>query len=135
MMLQTGVIAIASCACLAAAEPAQTGPVDKKAAAILEQELNPKKSSNLVPLQPRVLHYNEADDVFVYSNSRIDRESRARPGGSLAYYGSRLSQYRFLGPAKRGGLYSDLDDFKQQAQLNPLKYQYRFGNYSRNGDR
>jgi hypothetical protein len=110
--------------------PGGQGSPPKLTAAQAEAQINPK-ATNFARSLPRVLGYDEQADRCIYLDSRTVDSDHLRPGGSLAYYGTRLTKFRFAGPAERGGLYADLTDYREQTQLDPKRYQYRFGNYAR----
>jgi hypothetical protein len=75
---------------------------------------------------PQVIRYDTQKDELVYKTG-ASRAGR-RPGGDTAYYGNRLTQFQFLGPPHRGGLYEAIDTYYQKQELDPKKYQYRWGN-------
>lgn len=75
---------------------------------------------------PRVIRYDPEKDEFIHQQSVVAGSSRGRPGGETAYYGSRLSQFRFIGPPGRGGIYDALDEHKARLDLDYKHYQYRW---------
>ena len=74
---------------------------------------------------PKVLRYDPVKDEFVYIGSVLTRRNDKAPGGDLAYYGNRLTQFRFNGPPEQGGIYRALELYKIQRKLDPKRYRYR----------
>ena len=59
--------------------------------------------------QPKVHRYVEATDRLYRSHSVLAPATTERPGGDCAYYGNRLTQYRFGGDANEGGIYTAIE--------------------------
>ncbi len=80
---------------------------------------------NRAKLPPTILKYDQDKDEFAYVDSPLSGTMH-RPGAPTAYYGSRLTEFRFTGPPGRGGIYDAIEWYNRVHHLNPLKYQYRF---------
>jgi hypothetical protein len=72
------------------------------------------------------MHYDQVKDEIRVMESALSPSRTGRPGGDVAYYGSRLDQFRYTGPAKTGGIYEAMADFKTRRGFDPKNYQYRW---------
>lgn len=84
----------------------------------------PYKGTLRVP--PRAIRYRFADDTFAHQLSAFSMVRATRVGGDLAYTGSRLTQFHYIGPPGQGGMYEAMLQFKARRPLDPKNYQYRF---------
>ena len=78
----------------------------------------------LSSLPPKVIRYDLKRDRLIHYES-ILAPAFPRPGSDTTYHGNRLTQFRFLGPRKRAGLYGVLDRYIEKHKFDPKKYQYR----------
>jgi len=76
--------------------------------------------------QPRVIKYDMERDDFLRNSSVLMPAPEQRPKQDVAYYGNRLTQYRYMGPAPQGGIYSALSHDKVERKLDARKYRYRW---------
>lgn len=74
---------------------------------------------------PRVIRYDIERDAFLRHHSVLAPVGSERPGGETAYWGNRLTQFQYLGPPGRGGIYDAMDEYKRHLKLNPRNYRYR----------
>jgi hypothetical protein len=74
---------------------------------------------------PKVLKYDELQDSFTYTSSVAGGQGWRRPGGEQCYSGNRLEQFRYVGPARRGGIYDAIRYYNEGQDLDPAQYRYR----------
>ncbi len=76
-------------------------------------------------IPPRAIRYRYDDDSFAHQESAVSMVSRSRNGGDHCYTGNRLTQFTYVGPPGKGGMYEAMKDHKAQRPLDPKNYQYR----------
>ncbi len=82
-----------------------------------------------VPLSvyaPRVLHYDIETDTFVHQSSVQTPPPRKRPDDDVRYYGNRLTQFRFVGPARQSGIYGGIEHYQRVRKRRPKNYRYHW---------
>jgi hypothetical protein len=75
---------------------------------------------------PRAIRYRYSDDSIAHQESSMAAVRRTKAGGAHAYYGNRLTQFQFIGPAGQGGIYDALKNHKEGRPLDAKNYQYRW---------
>ena len=73
---------------------------------------------------PAVIDYDFEKDKALHRASVLFPPKH--PPSPTAFYGNRLSQFRFLGPPERAGIYRLLDWHIQKYELDPRRYRYRW---------
>ena len=84
----------------------------------------PARSRSAIYHPPHTLRYDAERDDIIRQQS-VFSYNRDVPGGPRAFYGNRLTEYRFIGPPGQGGIYDALVNEREERQLDPLKYRYR----------
>lgn len=78
-----------------------------------------------VASHPRVIRYDVEKDQFVHQSSSLSMVSKNRPGGEIAYSGSRLNQFQYHGKPGSGGIYDALEVYKRRLNHDRRGYEYR----------
>jgi hypothetical protein len=76
-------------------------------------------------MEPRAIKYYHASDTILHQESGLAVSRKIPPGGDRAYYGNRLTQFQFIGPAGTGGIYDALKNYKARRPLEEKNYKYR----------
>lgn len=77
-------------------------------------------------MEPRAIKYYHASDTILHQESGLAIARKVPQGGERAYYGNRLTQFQFIGPAGTGGVYDALKNYKDRRNLDPKNYKYRW---------
>lgn len=76
---------------------------------------------------PRSIRYVPATDELVDQPSSIAPRYRRPDSLSTAYYGNRLTEYRWVGPRGQGGMYEFFAEEAARKKLDIESYRYRAG--------
>jgi hypothetical protein len=76
---------------------------------------------------PRSIRYVPATDELIDQPSSIAPRYRRPDSLSTAYYGNRLTEYRWVGPRGRGGMYEFFAEEAARKKLDIESYRYRAG--------
>jgi hypothetical protein len=75
---------------------------------------------------PKIMRYEWAADEFVYRSSVLTPHKEGRLAGDRGYYGNRLTQFLFIGPPEKAGIYGSMREYKFKTGRDPAKHQYRW---------
>lgn len=75
---------------------------------------------------PKAVAYVEETD-YVVTQSSVFAVTPDTQHDTAAYHGSRLTQFRYLGPTGTGGIYDAIELERNDRQLDPAKYRYHWG--------
>jgi len=76
---------------------------------------------------PRSIRYLPKTDELVDQPSSIAPRYRRPASLATAYYGSRLTEFRWVGPPGRGGMYEFFAEEAARKKLDVESYRYRAG--------
>ena len=76
---------------------------------------------------PRSIRYLPKTDELVDQPSSIAPRYRRPDSLSTAYYGNRLTEFRWIGPPGRGGMYEFFAEEAARKKLDVESYRYRAG--------
>lgn len=76
---------------------------------------------------PRAIRYLPKTDELVDQPSSIAPRYRRPASLSTAYYGNRLTEFRWIGPRGRGGMYEFFAEENARRKLDIESYRYRAG--------
>lgn len=76
---------------------------------------------------PRSIRYLPKTDELVDQPSSIAPRYRRPASLATAYYGNRLTEYRWVGPPGRGGMYEFFAEEAARKKLDVESYRYRAG--------
>lgn len=77
-------------------------------------------------MEPRAIKYYHASDTILHQESGLAIARKVPQGGERAYYGNRLTQFQYIGPAGTGGVYDAFKNYKDRRNLDPKNYKYRW---------
>lgn len=107
--------------CMSQTSPLLAQPLPKNA--LTGDEVRLRQSGRFRP-GPKVQRYDYAKDEVIHRPS-IFYPERELPGGDVAYTGSRLTRWTWIGLPGAGGYYEDILRDQQKRNLDPRKYRYR----------
>jgi hypothetical protein len=76
---------------------------------------------------PRSIRYLPKTDELVDQPSSIAPRYRRPASLATAYYGNRLTEFRWVGPPGRGGMYEFFAEEAARKKLDVESYRYRAG--------
>lgn len=96
------------------------------ALAAVHPALAEQPGARIPSFAPKVFRYDPKTDTLYHFRSVTNPVFRRRSGGEINFHGSRLRQFRYVGPREQSGIYGALDDHKARMHLDASNYKYRW---------